>query len=159
MKSFTIIAAIICCSFTTRAQVKIGDMAPAISLPNTNDSIVHLNSYLGKVVLIDFWASWCGPCRQTNPAIVKLYNTYKGKGFQVFGVSIDNKKAAWIKAIKDDKIKFIQVSDLIGWNSKVAEMYGVNQIPTSFLLDKTGKIIATDLTGKQLEIKLKQLLK
>ena len=159
MKSFTIIAALICFSLLTKAQVKIGDMAPAISLPNTNDSIVNLNSYLGKVVLIDFWASWCGPCRQSNPAIVKLYNTYKGTGFQVFGVSIDNKKAAWIKAIKDDKIKFTQVSDLVGWNSKVAEMYGVNQIPTSFLLDKTGKIIATDLTAKQLENKLKQLLK
>ena len=145
-------------SYVAMAQVKPGNMSPEISLPNVNDSIINLSSLKGKVVLIDFWASWCGPCRAANPSVVKLYNKLKDKGFEVFGVSIDSKKANWVKAIKQDKIKYTQVNDNGGWNSTVAATFGVNQIPTSFLLDKTGKVVAIDLEGKELENKIKMLL-
>jgi peroxiredoxin len=140
------------------AQLRPGTMAPEISLSNAKDSTVKLSSYKGKVVLVDFWASWCGPCRAANPSVVRLYNKYKEKGFEVFGVSIDSKKTAWLKAIKQDRIKYTQVNDTDGWYSKIAEAWGVNAIPASFLLDKTGKIIAFDAEGKQLEALIEGLL-
>lgn len=143
---------------SSKAQLNAGGKAPEISLPNTKDSIVNLSSFKGKVVLVDFWASWCGPCRAANPFVVKLYKKYKNRGFEVFGVSIDSKKSAWLKAIKQDKIKYTQVNDADAWNSRIAELYKVYQIPTSFLLDKTGKIIAVDLEGKALEDKIIQLI-
>jgi peroxiredoxin len=136
---------------SVKAQIKIGAPVPEISLPDVKDSMVSLSSFKGKVVLIDFWASWCGPCRQSNPGVVKLYNKYKDKGFEVFGVSIDSKKNDWIKAIKHDKIKYTQVNDNGGWNSKVAATFGVEMIPTSFLLDKNGNVVAIDAEGKQLD--------
>ena len=140
------------------AQLKVGDVPPENSLPNTKDSLVNLSSFKGKIVLLDFWASWCAPCRAANPSVVRLHNKYKAKGFEVFGVSIDSKKANWLKAITQDGIKYTQVNDAAGWNSPVAEKYKVEQIPTSYLLDKTGKIVAIDLEGAQLENKLKELL-
>lgn len=140
------------------AQLRTGTMAPEISLPDTKDSVVNLSSFKGKVVLVDFWASWCGPCRAANPSVVKLYNKYKGKGFEVFGVSIDSKKTAWVKAIKQDRIKYTQVNDVAGWYSKVAETWGVNEIPASFLLDKTGKIVAFDAEGAVLDKLVNELL-
>ena len=156
-KSIATIVLVVYAALAT-AQLKIGDVPPEISLPNANDSTVNLSSFKGKVVLLDFWASWCAPCRSANPAVVKLHDKYKSKGFEVFGVSIDSKKAAWLKAVSQDKIKYIQVNDAAGWNSPVAEKYKVEQIPTSFLLDKTGKIVAIDLEGLQLENKIKGLL-
>ena len=140
------------------AQLVVGGNAPEISLPNVNDSIINLSSLKGKVVLVDFWASWCGPCRAENPSVVKIYKKYKEKGFEVFGVSIDSKKPNWIKAIKQDKITYTQVNDNSGWNSKIAEQYFVIEIPTSFLLDKTGKIIAINEDGTALERQVKKLL-
>lgn len=159
MKSTIIAIVFICGAFIAKAQLHAGDMAPEISLPNTKDSVINLSSFRGKVVLIDFWAGWCGPCRATNPGVVKLHNKYKAEGFEVFGVSIDNKKSGWLNAIAQDKIKYIQVNDKAGWNSIVPEKYGVNQIPTSFLLDKSGKIAAIDLEGRNLENKIIELLK
>jgi peroxiredoxin len=158
MKYVIIAVVFIFSGFLTRAQVRTGDMAPEISLPDAQGSLVNLSSYRGKVVLIDFWASWCGPCRGANPGVVKLYNKYKANGFEVFGVSIDSRKDAWLKAVSQDHLEFTQVNDNAGWNSMVAIKYNVNQIPTSFLLDKTGKIIAVDLEGKHLENKIKELL-
>ncbi len=159
MKSIVVIVALVLTCFCVNAQVKINQTAPEISLPGVNDSPISLSSFKGKVVLIDFWASWCGPCRATIPSVIQLYDKYKGNGFEVLGVSIDSKKKDWIKAIEQDKIKYPQVNDKAGWYSKTAEAYGVNAIPNTFLLDKTGKIVAVDLEGEQLENKVKELLK
>ena len=145
-------------SLVGRAQLKIGATVPEIELANEKDSIVKLSSFNGKVVLIDFWASWCAPCRAANPYIQQLYKKYKAKGFEVFAVSLDVKKDAWLKAVKKDKLTYTQVIDSGGWNSKVAERYFVDQLPTNFLLDKTGKIVAINLEGKELFDKVKELV-
>ncbi|GAB2821534.1 TlpA family protein disulfide reductase [Ferruginibacter profundus] len=158
MKKVLFVMLIAIAAVGAKAQIKIGAPVPEISLPNVKDSMVNLSSFKGKVVLIDFWASWCGPCRQANPGVVKLYNKYKDKGFEVFGVSLDNKKNDWIKAIKHDKIKYTQVNDTGGWNSKVAATYGVEQIPTNFLLDKNGNVVAIDAEGKKLDKLVSELV-
>lgn len=158
MKSTIVTVVFILLGFITKAQVKVDQMAPEISLPGEKDSTINLSAFKGKVVLVDFWASWCGPCRASIPGVVKLYNKYKGQGFEVFGVSIDSRKRDWLKAIAHDKITYTQVNDKEGWNSSIAEKYGVNAIPNTFLLDKTGKIIAIDLEGDELENKIKALL-
>ncbi|HMK03900.1 MAG TPA: TlpA disulfide reductase family protein [Ferruginibacter sp.] len=159
MKEIIFTLGIIVNTLVASAQLRVGAMAPGISLPDTKDSIVSLSSLKGKVVLIDFWASWCMPCRAANPAVVRLYKKYKEKGFEVFAVSIDTKKEAWIRAIRQDKLTYTQVNENAGWYSKVAEQYFVEQIPTSFLLDRSGKIVAVDLEGNSLENKIKNLLK
>jgi peroxiredoxin len=145
-------------SITVKAQLKVGQQAPEISLPDTKNKVVTLSSLKGKVVLIDFWASWCMPCRASIPAVVKLYNKYQSKGFEVYGVSIDEKKTAWLKAIEKDKINYTQVNDKAGWYAKVTEVYGVNEIPATFLIDKNGMIAGINLEGKELEEKVKELL-
>ena len=154
-----IVLALLLLSVTTNAQVKVGQSAPEISLPGTNGNIINLSSLKGKVVLIDFWASWCGPCRRANPSVVKLYEKYKDKGFEVFGVSIDSKKNGWLKAIEHDKIKYTQVNDKDGWNAATAAKYGVDAIPATFLLNKEGVIVAVDAEGNDLEEKITALLK
>ncbi len=158
MKKYFLIGIGIAFGLIGKAQLSLGGFAPEISLPNTKDSMVNLSSFKGKVVLVDFWASWCGPCRAANPAVVKLYKKYKAMGFEVFGVSIDSEKKAWLKAIKKDKITYQQVNDDGGWQSRVALQYFVDFIPISFLLDKTGKIVAIDAAGQELENRIKMLL-
>jgi peroxiredoxin len=140
------------------AQLKIGDAAPEIELRNSKDSVIKLSSFNGKVVLIDFWASWCGPCRAANPYTQKLYNQYKAKGFEVFAVSLDVNKALWVKAVKKDRLTYTQVADYDGWLSKVAEKYYVDALPTTFLLDRSGKIVAINLEGKELFDAVKRLV-
>ena len=158
MKSIMVAIVFMLAGLITTAQVKVEQMAPEISLPDAKDNAINLSSLKGKVVLIDFWASWCGPCRAAIPNVIKLYDKYKANGFEVFGVSIDSKKTDWLKAIVNDKIKYTQVMDKDGWNSAVAEKYGVYSIPSTFLLDKTGKVVAVDLDGEELEKKVKALL-
>lgn len=144
--------------FLCKAQLKIGEPVPEIALPDAMDSIVNLSSLTGKVVLIDFWASWCAPCRAANPYIQKLYKKYKANGFEVYAVSLDVKKVAWLKAVKKDKLSYTGVNDNAGWNSKVAESFFVDMLPTNFLLDKTGRIVAINIEGKELFDKVKSLL-
>jgi peroxiredoxin len=137
-----------------------GEEAPEIILPSPAGDTIKLSSTRGSVVLLDFWASWCAPCRQENPNLVRAYNLYHKKGFQIYQVSLDKTREAWVKGIEDDNLgKWIQVSDIQYWNSKAAQLYKIESIPSNFLLDKSGRIIATNLRGEALQNKLAQLFK
>lgn len=135
----------------------IGRTAPDITLNNPQGKSLSLSSFKGKYVLVDFWASWCRPCRMENPNVVKIYHKYKDKGFEIFGVSLDNSKAKWVQAIQADGLVWTHVSDLKGWKSSASALYNVKSIPVTFLLDKQGKIIAKNLRGRALENKLEQI--
>ena len=137
----------------------IGGIAPDFTLSTPTNTTVALSSLKGKYVLIDFWASWCGPCRQENPNVVKAFNQFKNKNFTILGVSLDEDKAAWQQAIMKDKLTWQHVSDLKGWNSDVAALYGVKGIPANYLLDTDGKIIAKDLRGEDLITKLFEIIR
>jgi len=137
----------------------LGSIAPDFTQNDPAGNPVTLSTFRGKYVLIDFWASWCGPCRAENPNVVKAYNKFKAKNFTIIGVSLDksNGKAAWISAIKNDGLIWTQVSDLNAWSNQVALLYSVQSIPHNFLLDPTGKIIAKDLRGSDLDNKLTEI--
>ncbi|MEY4955230.1 MAG: hypothetical protein RI981_1315 [Bacteroidota bacterium] len=137
--------------------VTIGSEAPEIALPTPAGPIMRLSDLRGKYVLIDFWASWCGPCRRENPNVIKTYAAYKDKGFEIFGVSLDQDKAAWTNAIAKDQLTWPHVSDLQYWNSVAAQAYQVSSIPMTFLLDPQGKIIAKGLRGDSLNQYLSNL--
>lgn len=135
-----------------------GAEAQEISMENPEGEVINLSDYKGKVVLVDFWASWCGPCRKENPNVVKLYEKYKEDGFTVFSVSLDKSKDRWINAIKQDNLSWDgHVSDLKGWQNAAAQQYGVSSIPFTVLLDKEGKVISTNLRGFQLEKTLESI--
>ena len=135
-----------------------GSKTPEISLPTPQGDTIKLSSTRGSVVLLGFWASWCAPCRKENPNLVKAYNLYHRKGFQIYQVSLDKTKEAWMKAIEDDQLgKWIHVSDLKYWNSVVIPLYKIESIPFNFLLDKEGGVIARNLRGDQLQKKLAEL--
>jgi peroxiredoxin len=139
--------------------VSVGKKAPDFTLNDVNGNPVSLYSKIGsKLLLIDFWAAWCGPCRQENPNVVKVYNQYHKKGFDIFGVSLDEKKEDWVKAIADDKLTWTHVSDLQYWSSAAAKLYAVNAIPANFLLDENGTIIARNLRGQDLSNKVNEIL-
>ncbi len=139
-------------------KVRVGEMAPDFEQSNPTDSIIRFADIEGyKLLLIDFWAAWCGPCRKENPKLVQIYNTYKGHGFDMLGVSLDHNKEEWLKAIKDDKLSWVQVSDLKHWENEVAKLYCIGSIPNNILIDDNGIIIAKNLSGEGLSAKLKEL--
>ncbi len=149
-----------------KTGLEIGNKAPEIKLMSPEGKVIALSSLKGKMVLIDFWASWCGPCRRENPSVVQAYQSYKdknfenAKGFTIYSVSLDKSKDKWISAIEEDKLSWsYHVSDLLGWNSIAAQAYGVRGIPDNFLIDGDGIIVAKRLRGPYLDAALKQLAK
>ena len=161
MKKILLILGFLSCVVTSsKAQVvgtDIGDIAPEIDLPDTKGNNIVLSSLRGELVLVDFWASWCGPCIKEQPELIKLYNTYSGK-FSIYSVSMDTKKALWTGAIAKQKLPWTQVSDLKYWNSPVIGDYMLQSVPLNFLIDKNGIILAKNIHGNALNEMLKSLL-
>ncbi len=136
-----------------------GKKVPELALPDTQGKSISLSSFRGKYLLVDFWASWCSPCRQENPNVVRAYQEFKNKNFTILGVSLDKEKDPWIEAIQQDKLEWTQVSDLKYWNSKAVELFKFEGIPFNLLIDPDGKVIAQELRGQDLENKLREVLK
>jgi thiol-disulfide isomerase/thioredoxin len=143
----------------TGKKSMVGVAATDFTQPTAEGTKISLTSFKGKYVLVDFWASWCGPCRAESPTLVKAYDQYKSKGFEIFSVSMDDKKEKWLKAAKDDGYTWTQVGDLKGWENEAGAIYGISAIPFNFLIDPNGTIIARNLRGEELEKKLKELFK
>lgn len=139
-------------------HLQVGKPAPDIKLNSPEGTPITLSSLKGKVVLIDFWASWCGPCRQENPNVVKMYQQYKNKGFEIYGVSLDKNREDWLAAIEEDQLAWLHVSDLQFWNSAAAQTYNVRAIPATYLIGKDGIILAKNLRGPALEAKVAEVL-
>lgn len=140
-------------------KIPIGKPIADFSQADPDGKMISLSSYRGKYVLVDFWASWCGPCRMENPNVVATYNKFKDKNFTVFGVSLDKAKDKWLEAIKADNLGWLHVSDLQGWGNAVAAQFGITSIPQNFLVDPQGNVVAKNLRGPALEAKLAQIIK
>lgn len=158
LKRIPLVAVVTLLSIAAHSQPHFGQQAYEIALPTIKGDTIKLSSLKGKVVLIDFWASWCRPCRSTNRKMVKVYPKYKKKGFEILGVSLDQDKGEWKEAVASDKISWLQVNDNGGWEAKTGMQWNISQIPTSYLIDKEGKIVGIDLEGKDLEKALRKLL-
>jgi thiol-disulfide isomerase/thioredoxin len=150
--------ALVCAGIEVQAQPRPGSQAAEIALPSATGDTLRLSSLKGKVVLLDFWASWCGPCRTANKGLVKLYDKFKDKGFEIYSVSLDSETEDWVKAIKKDKISWLQVIDKGGWETPTALNWGIYALPTSYLIGKDGRLLGMDLEGKDLEKALKDLI-
>lgn len=142
-------------------NIIVGSIAPNFSQPDTQGNMIQLSDFKGKFVLLDFWASWCAPCRAENPNLKKAYNVYKPKGLEIFAISLDDKnsKEAWIKAIQDDGLPWIHAADLKGWRNEAAVLYGVKGVPQNYLIDPTGKIVAINIRGEELHKVLAEHIK
>ncbi len=140
------------------SRLMVGSQAPDFKMESPEGDTIELKDFEGSVLLLDFWASWCGPCRRENPNVVKVYNEYKEQGFDVLSVSLDKKRDRWLKAIEDDGLDWHHVSDLKGWQCAATDLYNVKSIPRTFIIDRTGKIIAKNLRGDELEQKIASLL-
>lgn len=145
-------------SLEKASRTDIGEVAPGFSAPNPEGEEVSLEDAMGKITLIDFWASWCKPCRIENPNVVKLYNEYHDDGFNIIGVSLDKSKSKWVKAIEEDQLEWHHISNLKYWKEPIAQKYGVRSIPKTFLIDEEGKIIAKNLRGNKLREKVAEVL-
>ena len=159
MKTFSIAFLLMFAAVHVFCQPKVNEPAPEISLPDIDGKTINLTSLKGKVVLIDFWASWCGPCRKNNPHLVKFYKRYHPKGLEIIGISIDENPDAWKNAVEKDKLSWIQLNDNKGWSASSSNSYNVDAIPASFLIDKKGIIHSINLVGWNLEVEVRQLLK
>jgi thiol-disulfide isomerase/thioredoxin len=157
-KTFFTLSLLFFLFITATAQPRQGQLADEIALPTISGDTISLSSLKGKIVLLDFWASWCGPCRSANKEFIKLYPKYKAKGFEILSVSLDDDMNKWKSAIKKDKITWLQVNDAGGWDAKTAVKWRIDAIPTTFLIDKDGTLLAMDMDAKQLDKALKQLL-
>lgn len=140
----------------SNAQVTLGDTFPNIQLQNNKNTTVKLTSFKGKTVLVDFWASWCAPCRVSNKKLVKLYDKYKSQNFEIIGISIDTDKSKWLKAIEKDKLKHQQLIDPKGFDAKSAVTFGVDALPATYLFDASGKLIAINPTEAQIIAQIKK---
>jgi len=165
MKKILIFLFTILCSCNQKGDISNYDnKAPLFSLPNTNNEIINLSDFQGKVVLVDFWASWCKPCRNANKKLVPLYQNYKSKNFEILGVSLDgeknqkNPRQDWLNAIQEDSLIWTNVSELKGWGSRLVDLYNIRSIPHAILLDKEGNIIANKISIKTLEKELEKIL-
>jgi peroxiredoxin len=154
---FTLFSMLI--SLNLFSQMRPGQTAVDLSLPDLNGKMISLSELKGKVVLIDFWASWCGPCRHNNPRLAKLYKKYHSKGLEIYGISLDEEIDSWKKAVRHDKLNWIQVIDDKGWEAQSASAYGVDMIPSSFLIDREGVIRTINAEGPDLESSVRDLLK
>jgi peroxiredoxin len=159
MKQLFAAIAFVLLTTALNSQPRVGSKVPDISLPDANGAVIKLSSLQGKVVLLDFWASWCGPCRKNNRQMLSLYDRYKDKGFEVYGVSIDENKEAWANAVQQDKMKWLQVIDTrAGFGNELTSTWNLQYIPSAFLIDKEGKIAAVAPEKDELEKWLKKLL-
>jgi thiol-disulfide isomerase/thioredoxin len=159
IKNLVLTLSVVLFAFAGNAQLpNITDPRVQIKLPTVKGDSLSLASLKGKVILLDFWASWCRPCRSANKQLVKLYSKYKAQGFEIFSVSLDDDKKDWKAAIAKDKITWLQVIDANAWNGEIIPRWNISQIPTSYLINKKGDVVSIDLEGKELEENIKKLL-
>ena len=160
LKTYFLILSIIAISISAMAQPtpNITDSRLDFTLPDMKGDSFRLSSMKGRVFLLDFWASWCGPCRYSNKNLIKLYSKYKQNGFEILSVSLDDRKNEWMKAVNKDKITWLQINDSGGWEAKSAAKWQVDAIPASFLINKNGDVVAINAEKKDLENKIRELL-
>lgn len=159
IKKIILVGLVLVFSYSLKAQPGYGQLAYEVALPSVTGDTIRLSSLRGKIVLLDFWASWCAPCRATNKKLVKLYPKYKSKGFEILSISVDDNLKDWKRAMEKDKVSWLGVIDKGGWEAPTAMKYNIDAIPTSFLVDKEGRIVAMDPSPKELEMILDKMLK